>query len=104
MQINGEEVSIIKRCDIVLNNKKNWVWGYSPNALDYKGILTHEFGHVVGLAENSTLDFVNNPDVQTMYPYHLPSSVTINGIYHLSSYLLCSIEEDDIEGKNDLWD
>jgi len=75
--------------------------GRSSDAFDYQGILTHEFGHLTGLADNFVLDFTK--EVQTMYGYASPTSKVVNGVYYIESYQLRSIEADDIAGKNALW-
>lgn len=62
--------------DTIMNNKFTWYWsnpqGWNPGEIcayqgvyDAQGILTHELGHTVGLADHYTGDYVNN----TMYGY-----------------------------------
>lgn len=56
--------------DTVMNKKFPWSWSGSatcadPKSYDAQNILTHEFGHTVGLDDEYATDFVNN----TMYGY-----------------------------------
>lgn len=87
--------------DIFLNSTKKWTVGRSSTHLDYQGILTHEFGHIVGLDDNSVLDL--SKPIQTMYKYSSAISSTSNGVYHLESYQARTLETDDKNGRDYLW-
>ncbi len=82
-------------CDIFLNSTKKWTNGNKEGYYDYQGILTHEFGHAIGLGDV----YYYSGNVSTMYGLHSTSSTN----YGVASYQLRSLESDDLNGYNYLW-
>ena len=72
---SGEVVDV----DTIMNNQYPWSWAdqaeYSgcaySDSYDAQNIMTHEFGHWLGLEDFYTEDFVNH----TMYGYGAPGEV-----------------------------
>lgn len=83
--------------DIVMNSLRSWGDGNSTSYLDGQGLLTHEFGHSIGLGDvysASDVQTGNYTDV-TMYG-HSDYSM-------LNSYGQRTLHQDDINGIRALW-
>lgn len=62
---------VVVEVDTIMNKKFAWMWNggtsmcANSNIYDAQNIMTHEFGHWLGLNDHYTLDYANN----TMYGY-----------------------------------